>query len=222
MTFVSVFGDSISTFEVFNPKGYEVFYTKYMQERNGLTTVYDTWWAKVNQALRAYICVNNSYSGCRVSGERFPSANCSERTSCLHNGNIYPDYILVYLGFNDFGYGVPIYGKDEFNNTVNVFSYSYDVMLNKLKNNYPNSTIICGTLLKSQIKDNPKWEFPDKYCGVSFELYNEEIRKSVKRCGCRLADLALTNLRYETLDGSHPTVEGHKTLAAAWINSLNL
>ena len=58
MRLVSIVGDSISTFEGFNPPGYAVFYDKEMIERNGLRTVYDTWWAKVNQALHAFLCVN--------------------------------------------------------------------------------------------------------------------------------------------------------------------
>ena len=53
MKLVSILGDSISTFEGYNPLGYSVFYDQEMQNKNGLKTVYDTWWAKVNQALGA-------------------------------------------------------------------------------------------------------------------------------------------------------------------------
>lgn len=77
--FVSILGDSISTYNGFNPHGYAVFYDEEMQKRNGLNSVYDTWWAKVNQELRAYLCVNNSYSGSRVSGMDFPAGCCLER-----------------------------------------------------------------------------------------------------------------------------------------------
>ncbi len=55
--FVSILGDSISTYSGYNPKGYTVFYDAEMQKRNGLYSAYDTWWAKVNQELRAYLCV---------------------------------------------------------------------------------------------------------------------------------------------------------------------
>ena len=44
---VSILGDSISTYSGFNPSGYEVYYNKTMQKLNGLRSVYDTWWAKV-------------------------------------------------------------------------------------------------------------------------------------------------------------------------------
>lgn len=69
---ISIMGDSISTFESFNPDGYCVFYDEQMQYINGLTLVNDTWWAQVIQALHGELCVNNSYSGSKVSGEGFP------------------------------------------------------------------------------------------------------------------------------------------------------
>ena len=88
---VSFLGDSISTYSGFNPKGYAVFYDEEMQRCNGLNSVYDTWWAKVNLALHAYLCVNNSYSGSRVSGVEFPAGCCSERIMHLHT----PKYKLT-------------------------------------------------------------------------------------------------------------------------------
>ena len=68
--FVSILGDSISTYSGYNPIGYKVFYDEYNSLRNDMTSVYDTWWAKVNQFINAYICVNNSYSGSKVAGEK--------------------------------------------------------------------------------------------------------------------------------------------------------
>lgn len=46
------------------------------------------------------------------------------------------------------------------------------------------------------------------------------IKIAAEIAGIEVADLASQNLRYETLDGSHPTKEGHITLAKAWINCL--
>ena len=110
--YVSIVGDSISTYEGYNPKGYSVFYDEYMQKQNGLKSVYDTWWAKVNQALHAYLCVNNSYSGSKVSGKSFPSGWSDERLLNLNTEKYSPDIILVYLGTNDYGYGVKIEKND--------------------------------------------------------------------------------------------------------------
>lgn len=39
---ISVLGDSISTFEGYNPAGYEVFYDNIVSHNNGLSSVDDT------------------------------------------------------------------------------------------------------------------------------------------------------------------------------------
>lgn len=194
-----------------------MFYDEYNSLRNDMTSVYDTWWAKVNQFINAYICVNNSYSGSKVTGEKFPSGNCDQRTSNLHTEQYTPDMILIYLGFNDFGNGVHI-TNDKLGSPS--FFSSYYNMLQKIKMNYPKSRIICGTLMESYMKGDNSWKFPHKWAGVSIYEYNAAIKIAAEIAGIEVADLASQNLRYETLDGSHPTKEGHITLAKAWINCL--
>lgn len=224
MKWVSIVGDSISTFEGYNPQGYMVYYDKEMQEKNGLRTVYDTWWARVNQALHAFLCVNNSYSGSRVSGKEFPAGENKERLSNLRTADHDPDIILVYIGFNDFGNGVTVprrklhwIGNDK---TVS-FEGAYDSMLKTIKSYYPEAKIICGTLMRTKIKEREGWRFPEMFAGVGLEEYNDAIRKIVRKNHCYLADVAETGEMYETLDGSHPTADGHATIANAWIYCIN-
>lgn len=212
---VSILGDSISTFEGCNPSGYCVFYDKEMQSRNGLSSVYDTWWAQVIQELGADLCVNNSYSGSKVTGGNFPSASSDERVKSLHTVERAPDIILIYIGFNDFGNGVRVKGMNCMS-----FESSYDTMLSKMKMRYPDPEVICGTLMKSTIRGEEKWEFPERFAGTYFEDYNDVIRKVCKKRNCIVADLENMGSRYETLDGSHPTIEGHKTIANSWISCL--
>ena len=50
--------------------------------------------------------------------------------------------------------------------------------------------------------------------------YNDIIRSSCQQRNIRLADIASLGTGFETLDGVHPTAEGHKTIAEMWINSL--
>ena len=249
---VSILGDSISTYEGFNPEGYAVFYDKRVQLLNGLDSVYDTWWAKVNQSLKAYLCVNNSYSGSTVSGVEFPSAGSDVRCSGLHTPLHQPDLILIYLGFNDFGRGVRVFRKGAFvkkrrwalssayhsffdndnpatrrNQAVfyktkkdpSVFCDAYACMLEKLQTNYPHADIVCGTLVKTAMKDSD-WVFPERFSGVPFDEYNDAIRIACEKAGCRLADMDKLNTRLETLDGSHPTAQGHALFAQEWIVSL--
>lgn len=219
MRFVSIMGDSISTFEGYNPAGYSVFYDEYNAKRNGMKSVYDTWWAKVNQFLHAYICVNNSFSGSKVSGYEFPSASCNQRTSLLHINEYFPDLILIYIGFNDFGSGIKI--TTDLSEDMSCFFESYCNMLKKIKNNYPKSRIICGTLMQGFVKNDASWSFPHKLSGVSIYEYNAAIKISAKLSGVDWADLAALNINYETLDGTHPTKDGHNSIANAWIACLN-
>ena len=219
MQFVSIMGDSISTYKGFNPQGYSVFYDDSNSFRNGMASVHDTWWAKVIQFLHAYICVNNSFSGSTVNGENFPSANCDERTSLLHTDLYRPDWILIYIGFNDFGNGIKITSNQS---DGAAFFESYCNMLRKIKKNYPQSRIVCGTLMEGFLRDYGSWVFPHKLAGISIYEYNAAIKIAAKLSGVELADLASLNLRYETLDGTHPTKAGHDTIAQAWIRCLNI
>lgn len=188
MRFVSIIGDSISTYKGFNPAGYDVYYDDYYAQRNGMTSVYDTWWAKVNQFLRAYICVNNSFSGSKVSGDQFPSANCNERTSLLHTNRSSPDLILIYIGFNDFGNGIKITANTSEDSPS--FFESYYNMLKKIQRNYPNSRILCGTLMEGFLKDHDNWTFPHKWAGISIYEYNSAIKIAAKTAGAEWIDLA--------------------------------
>lgn len=223
MILTSIIGDSISTYEGYNPPNYAVFYDITQQALNGLTSVYDTWWAKVNQAIHAYLCVNNSYSGSRVTGNSFPAGSSIERISGLRTAENSPDIILVYIGFNDFGNGVEIRRKKTVlprRRDCSFFEEAYDYMIEQIKKQYPGAKVICGTLLRSRLKSDESWEFPERYAGVEFEEYNNAIRKTARKKKVFLADVGSYESRYETLDGSHPTVEGHKTIAAAWIKCL--
>lgn len=224
MRFVSIIGDSISTYSGFNPAGYAVFYDNQMQIKNNLNSVYDTWWAKVNQALHAYLCVNNSYSGSKVTGYSFPSASSESRTGALHTADYVPDVILIYIGFNDFGNGVPIHDKGlrkYFKKDMRFFADAYSKMISDVKSNYPYSTIVCATLMRTYIAGNDQWTFPEHFAGIEFEEYNQAIRRVCKKENCILADIGAMGMRYETFDGTHPTDKGHIALSRAWIYSLS-
>lgn len=217
---ISIIGDSISTFESFNPEGYSVFYDSQMQYINELSSSEDTWWAQVIRALHGDLCVNDSYSGSKVSGKYFPSACCEERCGNLHTAQHNPDVILIYIGFNDFGSGASVNGNRFTLKHPDFFADAYDCMLNRLSKNYPCAKIIYATLMRTYIKDSD-WTFPERNAGVRFDDYNNAIRNVGQKENCYLADLNLLNLRYETKDGSHPTKLGHTILADAWIRSLD-
>ena len=216
MKYVSILGDSVSTFQGYNPRGYSVFYDAHMQRVNGLNSVSDTWWARVIKRMNAGLCVNNSYSGSKVTGDSFPAAASEERLRNLGRQENCPDYILIHSGFNDFGSGTELLSSlDTYG-----FEDSYDQMLRTIRQKYPSATTVCSTLMRTKIRGDAAWQFPEYWAGIGLEDYNNVIRWVVQENHCYLADLSRSSLRYETLDGSHPTAQGHREIAETWIKCL--
>lgn len=223
----SVLGDSISTLDGYNPKGYKVFYENDNCVKSGVVTPQNTWWGKVIEYFGGELLVNNSWSGSRVTKlpgcERlFPSGCSDERTSALHINDVKPDVILVYLGTNDWAFGAET-GEETraFHADCNeLFSETYDSMLRKIKSNYPHAEIWCCTLCETYISNSPDFTFPHKYGGTHIEEYNERIRSIVKRNSCRLVDLYQYKMPYDTIDGTHPTAAGMNTIATMMVRSM--
>ena len=223
----SVLGDSISTLDGFNPKGYKVFYAGDNCVKSGVVKATDTWWDKVIGFFGGELLVNNSWSGSRVTKlkdkeQLFPSGCSDERTAALHINTVKPDVILVYLGTNDWAFGAKtgnetrILGED----SNELFDEAYDRMLKKLKSNYPKSEIWCCTLCETHISKRPDFQFPHKYAGTHIEEYNEIIRDVVRHNGCRLIDLYDYKIAYDSIDGSHPTNAGMNTIATMVIREM--
>lgn len=224
---ISVFGDSISTFDGYNPDGYKIFYNEEKQCQAGLKQVTDTWWQTVIDFFGAKLLVNNSWSGSRVTKlpgyvEMFPSACSDERTSSLHIGEIKPDCIFVFLGTNDWAFGART--GNETRNLVEddneVFEEAYDSMLKKLKVNYPKSEIWCCTLCETYVSKCPAFQFPHKYAGTHIEEYNDIIRKAVRCNNDRLIDLYDYKMAYDSIDGTHPNSAGMNTISKMVIRSI--
>ena len=171
--------------------------------------------AQVINHLKGRLCVCNAYSGSRVSGDRFPAANCMERIMALAQGEMRPDIILVYIGFNDFGYGVCLKGNEPEKEDICCFYDAYLRMLLEIRECYPETMTVCGTLMKGYLKKDSEWIFPECFGGYPFSEYNALIREAVRKSGCSLADLASLGTRYETLDGTHATAVGQKTISEA-------
>lgn len=224
----SILGDSISTLDGYNPMGYRVFYCGNNCFRSGVYNVADTWWDNVIGYFGGELLVNNSWSGSRVSrvpdqNQLFPSACSDERTSHLHINDINPDVIIIYLGVNDWAFGTELYCKKflkEENYKYGSFDFAYSKMLMKLRKNYPCTEIWCCTINKTFMSENPNFEFPNQLNKHSVEDYNDIIRNSAVRCGCKLVDLYKYNTPYDTIDGTHPNTNGMKTLAELIIGNI--
>lgn len=222
----SILGDSISTLAGYHPSGYPVFYCGENCINTGVNEMYDTWWGKVIGFYGGELLVNNAWSGSCVTklpdhDDLFPSGCSDERTSCLHNDKGKPDVIIVYLGTNDWANGVMIHYVEGIGNNRIVkessFDCAYRIMIEKLKRNYPHTEIWCCTLCPSKISSKGSFKFPYEYGGIHIERYNEIIRAAASDYHCKLIDLYSYHMPYDTMDGSHPNVNGMDTLASMMI-----
>ncbi len=167
----------------------------------------DTWWKRVIDGLEGEVCENNSYSGSFVFGENETAASSEERCSHLHK-DADPDIILDYMGPNERGHGIE-FGK---------FYDAYCTMLKRIKKNYPSAKVVCATLLVGYKKSEGDEHDAEKFV-AEFD-YNNAIRAAAEKEGCILADLASSGRCYETLDGLHPTRNGHRLIANLWLEKL--
>ena len=140
---VSVLGVFISTYEGFNPVGYDVCYKGNQLKENGLMSVNETWWMQVINGLGGELCVNNSYAGSFVYETCELSISAEQRCHTLHNDNQEPDCILIYAGTNDCLAGI----------NPSEFYESCLRMLDRVKNRYPQAKIFCATLTLGNKKE---------------------------------------------------------------------
>lgn len=206
---ISILGDSISTYKGNDSLDHSVYYKGEKAYENGISSVNDIWWKQVIDSLGGELCINNSYSGSFVFGNASCCACSKERCAGLHDVDK-PEIILIFMGTNDRGYGIEL----------QKFHEAYRIMLRRIKENYPDAKIVCATLLMGYRKDG-KSRFNAESTVSEFD-YNNAIRSAVEKENCLLADLALSGKCYETLDGCHPTKNGHSLIAKLWLDKLNL
>ena len=94
-------------------------------------------------------------------------------------------------------------------------------MLRTIRQNYPSAKTVCATLMRTRVRGDRSWQFPEYWAGIGLEDYNNVIRWVAQENHCYLADLGRGNDRYETLDGAHPTAQGHREIADNWMKCMN-
>jgi hypothetical protein len=223
--FFSVLGDSISTLDGYSTPADAVFYNRDVCLRSDVYAPSDTWWGQVIERLGGSILINNSISGSMVSKHplcEIPSYGCSSlRTASLGNGDITPDVIMIFMGINDWGAGVPIF-RDEGSGDgdLSVFSVAYSVMLKSIKDSYPTAEIWCLTLPVSTCSRVQDFRFPYCYGRRHIEEYSAAIRDCAEVYGARLIELYHPDLPHDTIDGFHPDAGGMHRLAENVISAV--
>ena len=201
--YISVLGDSISTYEGYNPIGHQVFYKHERLLQNDLTDVADTWWMKVIKGMGGELCVNNSFSGSFVYETCVFSISAKERCQALHDGERMPDAILILAGTND------CLGKI----SATDFHNAYATMLKRIGEKYLTAKVFCATLT---FGSNGKTAMTERGA-LMLSAYNQAIRNAAEENGATLIDLFQYKEYYPSNDGTHPNREGHRWIAARWL-----
>ena len=221
--YFSILGDSISTLSGCNPPDCAVFYDLQQQYLSGVYKPADTWWGTVIQRLGGKLLVNHAWSGslvCKHQDCEIESYGCSDyRTGGLDADGIRPDVVIVLLGLNDFGWGMPVTGEG-IRDPLAVFSVAYEIMLTKLKNRYPQAEIWCLTLPRGYQSSQPETAMPLIRAGWHLQDYCQAIRDCARKTGCRLVDIFSIREPYDTIDGLHPNAAGMQTIAQAVLRGI--
>lgn len=222
----SILGDSISTLvDCSVPRDDSVFYRGERCEESGIFVPADTWWGQVIDYLGGTLLVNDSISSSLASRNKKCNAEtygCSdERTSFLDKGGDTPQVIFVFMGMNDWGWATKLKPqcKGE-ENDISIFSVAYDLMLKKLRTNYPSAEIWCFTLPNSICKSKPHFRFEPVRGGIHINDYCQVIRDLAREHSCRLIELYEVGEPHDSVDGYHPNKEGMKALADKIIKQL--
>lgn len=206
--FVSVLGDSISTFAGVSPPG-GAYYAPSAGPVTGVASAEDTWWMRTIRGLSGTLLRNDSWSGSTVSPSGAMPAGSPSRIRKLATEEHMPDLVLVMTGLNDVNRAIE----------PGEFAHAYEEMLQRLRTSYPSAEVWCATLTTGYLGETPFWQ-AFSYFRSRLDPYNEGIRRAALCTGCHVADLAATGIQYVSLDGLHPSGEGMIQLAQLWLQAM--
>lgn len=210
---VSFLGDSITTFAGYSNN--EVYQPTLAANPTWYTTekmsVRDTWWYGVTERMGWMLCVNNSYSGGRVTHPY--SYETRARNLHLASGET-PDVILVYYGINDYNNNV----------SLSEFSAAYDQMIAAMRETYPQAQILCCTLNPIICTDNGRnTSLEQNGAGVALTAFNTAILLAADRNGAEIIDFYTQigdRVYQNTYDRIHPNAEGMALMRDAALSVL--
>lgn len=134
---ISILGDSLSTYQGYNPTGNIVYYPN---ENNDIDSVEKTWWKKVIMDSNSVLSINESYSGSKISG----TDNFSFVNRFKNLGD--PQYLIIHGGTNDLWQNVPagVLHFDSIESELNTeeFADAYDILIRKVVSLYPTTNVL--------------------------------------------------------------------------------
>lgn len=232
---ISFLGDSITTFNGWNPSGYAVWYP-----RGTITDVEQTWWKQLINVSGMKLLVNAAWSGSTVSSQRNSGTSngtsaamgaSTKRIQDLAKNGETPDIVVVMIGINDFTDNVEVGSWDggdlPAEGTISTFSESYALMVSKILKTYPKAEVFLCTLpeatIFSRVDDIDVGVFPAKFQNkegtyTTLQDYNHNIRHIAEAMGVNILDMHACGITFfnDSVylgDGLHPNAEGAKLMA---------
>ena len=201
---LSILGDSLSTFNDYIPRDYNIFYPG----NSGIPMVEGTWWYQVLNATGMRLCTNASSANTNVTGSSVATdgsaPGCSFPLGTFQSPSIQAE-------------GIPA-----------TFSSAYELMLQKIKALYPNAAVYCCTLFARDPGLRDKNNTPVNRNGNTLMDFNKQIKAIASAYGASVIDVYNCGITYENLsvftsDGVHPNLPGAQLFAncvtAALLNS---
>lgn len=209
---ILIMGDSYSTFEGYNPSGYEVFYKAGGREDNDITAVEQTWWHQVVAEMGAELVLNNSWSGSTIGYTGYCNSDCSQTSSFIHrldelvDSGFFEknqiDTVFIFGGTNDDWSGAPLgeskysdYEREDLYFVLPAISY----FMKKIREVLPEAEIYC--------------------------LVNTELKDEITECfriSCEKNAISTVTFDKIEKELGHPTVRGMKNIKDAVVSSLML
>lgn len=227
--YISFMGDSITTYADWSNNitynstigNNAVWYTS-----SSLISANETWWKKSIDDLKLNLCVNNSWSGSRVTTTQGEvSSACMTRSNNLHDDNksINPDIIVIYIGINDYNCGITLGSFESIDDIydaetssyvadLSVFAEAYATMIHKIINKYLNADVYCCTMYNNGNTNIPIWNETIKGIAEYFDVKIVDFYTETK--------ITLSTLSTYTIDNLHPNKLGMIELSKCLTNNL--
>ena len=214
----SVLGDSISTYNGYNPAGYSYYYPA-----GNVDSVDKTWWKQLTKS-NLQLVSNASWSGSGVCDDDNDPVNSAKvaysdaRIADLSDGSAVPDIIIVLIGTNDFRHDCQLgtlTSTDEIpdgTTSIRTFKEAYACMLNKIRTAYPHAHVYCCTLIQRYSAGDSTYPITNGN-GNSLAQFNQAITDVATWIGCNVIRLdtlfSLAEIPDYTVDNAlHPNAAG--------------
>lgn len=221
----SVIGDSFSAYNGIIPSSNLPYY---YGNNAGVSSVNDMWWEHLVNENNCTRKVINAWSGSSISSINASSSNVpmSDSSRCQNLGEN-PEMIIILGGTNDFSHANPNIGSynglQTFPTTNNDFRSAYALMLQRIRQAYPNSDIFCCSLPFFVRVPTNKFVPQQNSEPQTVTNYSNAIKEIANLMNCQFIDLSkcgFTPTNYyptycidSETNPTHPNAKGQKVIA---------